>query len=140
MPSASPKKRKSIQNAILKCGTQRENIRSFAQELVEGFSDMDPSGEEKLLDTFITELVLSAAHQRIRVERLERQMEGIAAAKARGVRFGRQPKKLPDDFDEYRQAWQDGEISLREAAESCGMGRATFHRAVLRQEQGQSTP
>ena len=51
------------------------------------------------------------------------------------VKFGRQPSVLPDDFDEYYQAWRDGSLSLREAAESCGMGKTTFQRAALRKQQ-----
>ena len=65
---------------------------------------------------------------------MPRQAEGIAAAKARGVRFGPKARALPDSFDDLRQAWRGGRITLREAASACGMPKSTFYDAALRTE------
>lgn len=135
MPSASSKK-KTLQAAIAECGCQREKLRSFAEEIVAGLSEIPAAGDANPVDIFVSELVLSAADQRRRSERRRRQMECIADAKSRGVRFGPRPAPLPDAFDECHQAWRDGKISLQQAAESCGMGRTSFRRAVLRKEEG----
>ena len=56
----------------------------------------------------------------------QRQAEGIAAAKAKGVRFGRVPKPLPDGFHSAYQRWKRGEITGSEAARECGLPRSTF--------------
>lgn len=56
----------------------------------------------------------------------QRQAEGIAAAKARGVRFGRVPKPLPDNFYEVYQQWRVKKLSVSEAAKACGMPQSTF--------------
>lgn len=90
-----------------------------------------------LLGTFISDLILQllsfvAEHERECIR--SRQAEGIAAAKARGVRFGRPPLVLPPNFEECCILWADGTLSGREAAERCGMSSATFRfkaRALL---------
>ena len=109
-------KKDALQSAIAACGGQSEKLRSFAAEIVASLSELPSSGDSDPLDIFVAELVLSAA-------------------KERGVRFGPRPAPLPDDFDECHQAWRDGRLSLREAAESCGMGKTSFRRAVLRKEE-----
>ena len=58
---------------------------------------------------------------------LKRQAEGIAAAKARGVKFGRPHKPLPDNFYESNCAWRCNEMTLRQAAKACGMPLSTFY-------------
>ena len=58
----------------------------------------------------------------------QRTMEGIAAAKARGVQFGRKPMDKPSGFEAVRKAWEDGKLSEREAAERLGVSRPTFHK------------
>ena len=128
-------KKDALQSAIAACGCQREKLRSFAAEIVASLSELPSSGDSDPLDIFVAELVLSAADQRRKEERKQHQMECISAAKERGVRFGPRPAPLPDDFDECHQAWRDGRLSLREAAESCGMGKTSFRRAVLRKEE-----
>ena len=134
MPSTSSKK-KALQAAISECGCEREKLRSFAAEIVAGLSEIPADGDANPVDIFVSELVLSAADQRRRTERKQHQLECIADAKSRGVRFGPRPAPLPDSFDECHQAWRDGRLSLRQAAESCGMGRTSFRRAVSRKEE-----
>ena len=82
-----------------------------------------------LLGTFIADIVLQilsfvAENERANIR--HRQAEGIAAAKARGVRFGRPPKKLPSNFYVVYQTWKDGKITCTKAAEECGMPLSTF--------------
>ena len=132
MPSS---KKKTVQDAIAECGCQREKLRSFAEEIVAGLSEIPAAGDANAVDIFISELVLSAADQRRRMERKQHQLACIANAKSRGVHFGPQPAPLPDAFDECHQAWRDGRLSLRQAAESCGMGKTSFRRAVMRKEE-----
>ena len=78
--------------------------------------------------------LLSYVAQTERENIRQRQAEGIAAAKAKGVRFGRRPRDLPDGFEELRKAWREKRITLREAASTCGIPKTTFHRAALRVE------
>ena len=56
----------------------------------------------------------------------QRQAEGIAAAKARGVQFGRKPMPRPNGYEETKKLWQDGEISAREAARRLNISHRTF--------------
>lgn len=58
----------------------------------------------------------------------QRTMEGIVAAKAHGVEFGRPPLEKPNDFELVRAAWEAGDISEREAAKRLGVSRPTFHK------------
>ena len=136
MSSASAKK-KTAQRSIPELNERnaQAQLRSFAQKVVTELSETAPDRSEELINTLIAELAMSAADQRRRKERRQKQAEGIALAKAKGVRFGRPAATLPDDFDESYQAWRDGEMSLLEAAKSCGMGRSTFYSAALRKEQ-----
>ncbi|MCM1542168.1 MAG: recombinase family protein [Blautia sp.] len=90
---------------------------------------LDTRRDKNLLGTFISDLVLAllsyvAENERITIR--QRQMEGIAAAKARGVRFGRPPMPLPDNFHEVRKLWRDRKITLKEAARICNMAESTF--------------
>ena len=88
--------------------------------------------KEKRIDimgTFLSDIVLQvlsfvAENERTNIR--QRQAEGIAAAKAKGIRFGRPPKPLPDNFHKNYQRWKSGEISGTAAAEACGMPLSTF--------------
>lgn len=57
----------------------------------------------------------------------QRQAEGIAATKARGVKFGRPPKPLPDNFYEVYKAWKNKKLTQKEAAKACNMAETTFY-------------
>ena len=59
---------------------------------------------------------------------------GIAAAKARGVRFGRPPRPLPDQFHQAHQDWRSKKITLQQAAKTCAMPVTTFYDHVIRLE------
>lgn len=58
----------------------------------------------------------------------QRTVEGLAAARARGVKFGRKPIEKPEGYEETRRKWKNGEISEREAARRLGVSRPTFHK------------
>lgn len=58
----------------------------------------------------------------------QRQAEGIAAAQAKGVRFGREKKEVPEGFEMCYKQWKKGEISVRRGAEMLGMSASTFYR------------
>ena len=87
--------------------------------------------DKDVTGVFIADLVLQLLSYVAQVERdntRQRQAEGIAAARARGVRFGRPPKRVPDDFGRVRELWRAGEISAREAARRLGVSRSTFEK------------
>ena len=86
-----------------------------------------------LMGTFLSDLVLQilsfvAENERMNIH--QRQAEGIAAAKAKGVRFGRPPLALPENFESVRRAWENHEITLAKAAELCQMPKGTFYSRV----------
>ena len=91
-----------------------------------------------LIGTFIADLVLqvlSFAAQNERENIHERQLQGIEAARVRGVQFGRPPKPLPENFGEMVQKWKEGELNASAAAAACGMPLSTFlYRARQREK------
>ena len=94
---------------------------------------LDTRNGKDLLGTFISDVVLqilSFVAQNERENIRIRQAEGIAAAKAKGVKFGRPELPLPDNFHEMHEAWRKKELSLTEAAEKCGMPVSTFYNNV----------
>lgn len=96
------------------------------------------SMNENLTGVFISDLVLQILAYVAETERAfirQRQAEGIAAAKARGVRFGCERNEMPEGFDEYYEMWRDGRISSRKAAEMLGVSHSTFYRRC-RERQG----
>ena len=113
----------------------RGQLKELAQEIVSSLSGLDPEQSRELLGGFVSDLFLSVAEQSRKEERRQKQAEGLAAAKAKGVRFGRPGKPLPDNFDEARRAWREGELSLQQAADLCGIPKGTFYNAVVRREQ-----
>ena len=113
----------------------QDRLQKLARDIVSGLSVLEPVQSKALLDSFVSELFISVVKQELRETRHQRQAEGIAAAKARGVQYGRSPKPLPHNFEECYQKWRDGEISMREAASACGMSKTWFRGAVTRREQ-----
>lgn len=97
---------------------------------------LDTRQGKDLMGTFIADLVLQILSFVAESERRnirQRQAEGIAAAKARGVRFGRPQKPLPKGFEEAFKRWQNKELTVQQAAKWCGMPTSTFYgRAIER--------
>ena len=94
---------------------------------------LDTRQGKDLMGTFIADLVLqilSFVAQSEREKIKERQEQGIAAAKARGVRFGRPEKEVPEDFAQLVKAWEKKELGLSELLQKCSMSEATFYRKL----------
>lgn len=92
---------------------------------------LDTRQGKDLMGTFIADLVLqilSFAAQNERENIKKRQSEGIAAAKMRGVRFGRPKKEVPDNFGMIVEQWEQKKIPLSQAVKNCNMSEATFFR------------
>ncbi len=90
---------------------------------------LDTRKDKNLMGAFIADLVLQILSFVAETERAnikQRQAEGIAAAKARGVKFGRPHKEMPDNFDELATMWLNGQISGSKAAKKCGVSLSTF--------------
>ena len=90
---------------------------------------LDTRRGKDLMGTFLSDIVLQvlsfvAENERTNIK--QRQAEGIAAAKVKGVRFGRPPRPLPENFHSCYQRWKQGEITGTAAAKECGMPLATF--------------
>lgn len=115
-------------------GAMREYLRGLADDIVSGLDEQDPENSQELLSMFVSELFMSATQQTLKKERSRKQTAGIAAAKARGVRFGPKTKPLPENFDQAFAAWHSKEMGLRKAAELCGMPASSFYDAVRRRQ------
>ena len=92
---------------------------------------LDTRQGRDLTGTLIADIVLQLLSYVAQTERefiKKRQAEGIAAAKAKGVRFGDPPKERTTEFSEYAIKWKNGEISAREAARRLGIAHKTFLR------------
>ena len=90
---------------------------------------LDTRRGKDLMGTFLSDIVLQvlsfvAENERTNIR--QRQAEGIAAAKARGVRFGRPPRPLPENYHSVYQRWKAGAITGTAAARECGMPLSTF--------------
>ena len=90
---------------------------------------LDTRRGQDLMGTFLSDIVLQvlsfvAENERTNIR--QRQAEGIAAAQARGVRFGRPPAPLPENFHQLYQQWKNGKITGTAAAKRCGMPLSTF--------------
>ena len=91
---------------------------------------LDTRRGKDLMGTFLSDIVLQvlsfvAENERTNIR--QRQAEGIAAAKAKGVKFGRPPLPLPDNFYEVHKAWRAKKITLKQAATVCHMPVGTFY-------------
>ncbi len=85
---------------------------------------LDTRRGKDLMGTFLSDIVLQvlsfvAENERTNIR--QRQAEGIAAAKAKGIRFGRPPLPLPENFHVNYQRWKSGEITCTAAANACGL-------------------
>ena len=90
---------------------------------------LDTRRGKDLMGTFLSDIVLQvlsfvAENERANIR--QRQAEGIAAAKARGVRFGRPPRPLPENYHSAYQRWKAGAITGTAAARECEMPLSTF--------------
>lgn len=98
---------------------------------------LDTRCGKDLMGTFIADLVLQilsfvAENERVNIR--QRQAEGIAAAMARGVQFGRPPSPLPHSFHAAYLQWKSGEITGTYAANLCGMPLSTFRYKAKKHE------
>ena len=94
---------------------------------------LDTRNGKDLMGTFIADLVLQILSFTAQSEReniKKRQAQGIAAAKAKGVKFGRPGKGAPDDFGELVRAWEQKRLTLEKVLEQCSMSKATFFRRL----------
>ena len=90
---------------------------------------LDTRRGKDLMGTFLSDIVLQvlsfvAENERVNIR--QRQAEGIAAARARGIHLGRPPEPLPENFHQVYQKWKSGKITGTQAARECGMPLATF--------------
>ncbi len=91
---------------------------------------LDTRRGKDLMGTFLSDIVLQvlsfvAENERTNIK--QRQAEGIAAAKVQGIKFGRPPLPLPDNFYEVHKAWRSKKITLKQAAAACNMPVGTFY-------------
>lgn len=98
---------------------------------------LDTRREKNLLGTFISDVVLAllsyvAENERTNIK--QRQAEGIAAAKARGVKFGRPPLPIQENFYQMHKDWRAGKITIEEAAKACNMCPKTFYSKAVKYE------
>lgn len=106
---------------------------------------LDTRSGKDLMGTFIADLVLqilSFVAQNERENIRKRQQQGIAAARARGVRFGRPPRPLPENYHSAYLRWKAGAITGAAAAQECGMPLSTFRYRAEQYEyqRGQDQP
>ncbi len=94
---------------------------------------LDTRQGKDLMGTFIADLVLqilSFVAQSERENIRKRQEQGIAAAKAKGVKFGRPEKAEPENFENMIKSWEKKQLKLSEVLIKCGMSEATFYRRL----------
>lgn len=101
---------------------------------------LDTRNGKDLMGTFIADLVLQilsfvAENERENIRK--RQEQGIAAAKQRGVQFGRPEKRVPDDFQKIVRAWEKGNVKTYEILDQCQISRSTFFRRLREMRLGE---
>ena len=94
---------------------------------------LDTRQGKDLMGTFIADHVLQilsfvAQSERERIR--ERQRQGIAAAKARGVKFGRPIKPVPENFEDLVEEWRNKQMTLEELLKECGISETTLYRRM----------
>ena len=129
-------------SSIDRLGRNYEGIREQWQRLskelgadicVLDMPQLDTRTGKDLLGTFISDLVLqilSFVAQSERESIKKRQAEGIAAAKARGVKFGRPEKALPGDFEQMTRLWRGKNLPLSGILSACQISESTFYRRI----------
>ena len=91
---------------------------------------LDTRRGKDLMGTFLADIVLAVLSYVAENERTairQRQAEGIAVAKAKGIRFGPAPMPIPENFHDVYQDWKHKKLTVSEAAEKCHMARSTFY-------------
>ena len=99
---------------------------------------LDTRLNKDLMGTFIADLVLqilSFVAQSERENIRKRQAQGIAAAKARGVKFGRPVKCAPENFEKYVRLWEKDALNLTRTARQIGLSKSTFYRRMYEYRQ-----
>lgn len=94
---------------------------------------LDTTYAKDLLGTFVADLVLQVMSFVAEIEReniRQRQAEGIAAARAKGIKWGRTRKELPENFEEIYLRWAMGEMTQERLLEQCGMKKSAFYERV----------
>lgn len=102
---------------------------------------LDTRHEKNLLGTFISDIVLQLLSYVSETERTnikQRQAEGIAAAKKRGVKFGRPIKEMPPNFGELITQWEKKELTMQEIMKTYDMSESTFYRRMREYNAGKS--
>ena len=100
---------------------------------------LDTRHEKNLLGTFISDIVLQLLSYVSETERTnikQRQAEGIAAAKKRGVKFGRPIKEMPPNFGELITQWEKKELTMQEIMKTYDMSESTFYRRMREYDAG----
>ena len=120
---------------FLLCGIALEQWRVLTKEkgidiVVLDMPLLDTRRGKDLMGTFLSDIVLQvlsfvAENERTNIR--QRQAEGITAAKAKGVKFGRPPLPLPDNFYEVHRDWRAKQITLKQAANACNMPVGTCY-------------
>ncbi|MDR1014405.1 MAG: recombinase family protein [Coriobacteriales bacterium] len=135
---------KSIDRLGRDYGEIREQWRVLTREIgadiaVIDMPLLDTRRERDLMGTFVADLVLqvlSFVAQSERESIRQRQAEGIAAARLRGVRFGRPEAPVPDGFGRLVAKWEERRAPLAELLAACGMSRTTFYRRYHEYREG----
>ncbi len=94
---------------------------------------LDTRNGKDLMGTFIADLVLqilSFVAQNERENIKKRQAQGIAAAKAKGIKFGRPEVPMPDSFDKFIAKWEKRQVTTSEILKLTGLSKSTFYRKV----------
>lgn len=98
---------------------------------------LDTRHGKNLMEVFLADVVLqilSFVAQNERENIRKRQAEGIAAAKARGVQFGRPEIPIPENFNELVKKWEKKQLDIEEVAILCGMSVPTFYKKLREQK------
>ena len=105
---------------------------------------LDTRVEKNLIGTVISDLMLALLSYVAEIEYQnihQRQAEGIAAAKARGVKMGRPKKELPENFMDVCEKFHAGKLTIKEAAKECNMPKTTFYekaRGIIKENDGEA--